>query len=77
MLDRVLGTEKAARLDLFDRIQLSEVLRICHRARGMSDAGRILFAVSRNDRTVTKDADPLRKYLGRFGLQWSRIVGKV
>ncbi len=77
ILATVLGADRTARLDLFDRIQLSEVLRICRRARNMSDAGRILFAVSRNDRKVANDADRLRKYLGRFGIQWSDIAGKA
>ncbi len=74
---RYLRADRTIRLDLFDRVQLSEVLRICRGARNMSDAGRIFFAVSRNDRKVTNDADRLRKYLGRFGIQWNDIAGKT
>lgn len=39
----------------------------------MSEVGRILFAVSRQERKVTNDADRLRKYLVRFGLEWARV----
>ena len=32
-----------------------------------------LFAASRRQRTSTNDADRLRKYLARFGLDWERV----
>jgi transcriptional regulatory protein RtcR len=75
ILNEVLGADKVAKVDLFDRVQLAEVLRVCRRARSMSEAGRILFAVSRQERKVTNDADRLRKYLVRFGLEWKHING--
>ncbi|MEI6219150.1 MAG: RNA repair transcriptional activator RtcR [bacterium] len=73
ILNEVLGIDKVAKLDLFDRIQLAEVLSICRRSRSMSEAGRLLFAVSRQERKRTNDADRLRKYLVRFGLEWSDV----
>ena len=60
-------------LDRFDRVQLEEVVRVCARAKSLSDAGRTLFAASRRQRTSTNDADRLRKYLTRFGLDWERV----
>lgn len=60
-------------LDLFDRVQLAEVLRVCLRSRTLSQAGRELFAVSRAAKENPNDADRLRKYLARFGLQWSDL----
>jgi transcriptional regulatory protein RtcR len=60
-------------LDRFDRVQLEEVVRLCARAKSLSDAGRSLFAASRRQRTSTNDADRLRKYLARFGLDWERV----
>jgi transcriptional regulatory protein RtcR len=60
-------------LDRFDRVQLEDVLRVCARAKSLSDAGRSLFAASRRQRTSTNDADRLRKYLARFGLDWERV----
>ena len=61
-------------LDLFDRVQLAEVVRVCRAARSASDAGRTLFSASRSQRRSTNDADRLRKYLARFGLDWVRIT---
>ncbi|MCW4455889.1 RNA repair transcriptional activator RtcR [Flavobacterium sp. MXW15] len=71
-LDALLG-EAADRLDRFDRVQLEEVVRVCARSRSLSAAGRELFAVSRSQRASTNDADRLRKYLARFGLDWEQV----
>jgi len=64
-------------LDRFDRVQLSEVVRACRRARSLSEAGRDLFAVSRRKRSSTNDADRLRKYIARFGLTWERVRAEL
>ena len=72
-LDALLGRERAAALDLFDRLQLEAVVRVCRRARSLSDAGRQLFQASREQRSVVNDADRLRKYLGKFELDWARV----
>jgi transcriptional regulatory protein RtcR len=60
-------------IDLFDRVQLAEVIRVCRASRSLSDAGRTLFAASRAQRTSVNDADRLRKYLARFELDWDRV----
>jgi transcriptional regulatory protein RtcR len=73
LLQAVLGEETAARLDSFDRVQLAEVLRICRCSATLSEAGRKLFAVSRQGKTSSNDADRLRKYLRRFDLDWERV----
>jgi len=70
----VLPAEALAGLDLFDRVQLAEVVRICRESRSLSEAGRRLFAVSRTTRTTTNDADRLKKYLARFGLDWPSVT---
>ena len=62
------------RIDLFDRIQLEYVIRVCRESRSISEAGRQLFGASRSRKTSTNDADRLRKYLSRFGLEWTQIV---
>ena len=74
-LDAVLGPAAAAALDRFDRVQLAEVLRVCRRSRSLSDAGRALFAASRAKKAVANDADRLRKYLARFGVDAKAVVG--
>ncbi|MEM1043207.1 MAG: RNA repair transcriptional activator RtcR [Bacteroidota bacterium] len=71
-LHRLLG-DRADNLDLFDRVQLAEVSRVCQQAPSLSEAGRRLFAESRKRKKTSNDADRLRKYLGRFGLSWSDV----
>lgn len=61
-------------LDLFDRLQLREVVAVCRRCRSISEAGRQLFAASRSKRASTNDADRLRKYLARYDLNWDAIA---
>lgn len=58
------------RLDEFDQLQLSAVIRVCRECHSLSEAGRRLFAVSREARSSVNDADRLRKFLARFGLAW-------
>jgi len=60
-------------LDRFDRVQLEEVVQVCARSKSLSAAGRELFAVSRTQRASTNDADRLRKYLAKFGLDWEPV----
>ena len=72
----LLGEEAVGALDLFDQLQLAAVLQVCRRARTLSDAGRQLFNASRTQRTVVNDADRLRKYLGKFGLDWERASAR-
>jgi transcriptional regulatory protein RtcR len=72
LVDELLGP-RAAEVDPFDRVQLEEVLRVCRGARSLSDAGRTLFAVSRTKKSSSNDADRLRKYLARYGLDWKEL----
>jgi transcriptional regulatory protein RtcR len=66
----VLGPERWAAIDPFDRVQLAEVIRVCRQSKSQSEAGRRLFSVSRLARKHANDADRLSKYLARFGLSW-------
>ncbi len=60
-------------LDDFDAVQLAEVVRVCRRSRSLSEAGRQLFSKSRRKKRSTNDADRLRKYLARFGLDFETL----
>lgn len=72
-LDDLLPEGAAEELDLFDRLQLEAVVRVCQQAQTLSDAGRRLFDRSRKQRAVINDADRLRKYLLKFGLTWEML----
>jgi transcriptional regulatory protein RtcR len=76
-LRSVLPPTALAEIDLFDRAQLAEVVRVCRRSRSLSDAGRRLFSVSRTRKAAPNDADRLRKYLARFGLDWNQVWEKT
>ena len=69
------GRPELSQLDPFDRSQLIYVLDVCRRSTSLSDAGRKLFAVSRQKKKSVNDADRVRKYLLRFGLEWSEVAG--
>ncbi|MDO5624238.1 MAG: RNA repair transcriptional activator RtcR [Pseudomonadota bacterium] len=73
LLVALLGAEGAAALDAFDRLQLAAVLPVVAASRSLSDAGRQLFAQSRQQRKAVNDADRLRKYLLKFGLTWEAV----
>jgi transcriptional regulatory protein RtcR len=75
-LDGLLAAEALAGIDPFDRVQLAEVVRVCRASRSLSEAGRLLFAASRLRRSSANDADRLRKYLGRFGLDWNAVAAR-
>ena len=76
LLEETLGSQVVERLDLFDRMQLANVIEVVSTSRSLSDAGRALFANSREKKTSSNDADRLRKYLSRFGISWDLIQAK-
>lgn len=76
VLEEVLGAEAAEKVDLFDRVQLVAVIRVCRDSRSLSEAGRKLFAASRARRSSVNDSDRLRKYLAKFGLTWTDLTGR-
>jgi transcriptional regulatory protein RtcR len=67
-LARMLNEVQLSALDLFDRLQLEQVVEVCGHTRSLSEACRLLFNQSRSLRSTPNDADRLRKYLARFGL---------
>lgn len=69
-LESVIGAKALAKLDLFDRVQLAFVVKVCRESATLSEAGRKLFGVTRERRKVRNDSDRLRKYLARFDLDW-------
>ena len=69
-----MGEEAAAQLDLFDALQLRSVIQICRQSNSLSDAGRKLYAVSRDAKAKPNDADRLKKFLARFALSWDTVA---
>jgi transcriptional regulatory protein RtcR len=73
-LATLLGPERLAAIDPFDRTQLAAVIDVCRESASLAAAGRKLFAASRTQRSAVNDTDRLRKYLARFGLDWSQVA---
>jgi transcriptional regulatory protein RtcR len=74
LLNKVMGVENAARLDRFEKTQLADVLRVCTHCKSLSEAGRNLFAVSRQNKKQFNDADRLRKYLQKYHIRWDQLT---
>ena len=72
-LASIMGDEAAAQLDLFDALQLRSVIKVCRQSNSLSDAGRKLYAVSRDAKAKPNDADRLKKFLARFALDWDTV----
>jgi transcriptional regulatory protein RtcR len=72
-LVELMGPLAVDAMDLFDQLQLAAVVNVCSNARTLSDAGRTLFQASRTQRSVVNDADRLRRYLAKYGLDWERV----
>jgi transcriptional regulatory protein RtcR len=77
LIDLVVPAGTAVTLDRFDRAQLEDVLTVCRSAPSLSAAGRVLFDRSRARKQSVNDADRLRKYLARFGLDWHELKASV
>lgn len=67
----LISEEDWQQLDLFDQIQIRQVIKICKESPSLSDAGRKLFGVSRLKKKTSNDSERLRKYLAKFGLSWA------
>jgi transcriptional regulatory protein RtcR len=76
-LGDLLPPARLAALDLFDRMQLDAVIAVCRRSTSLADAGRKLFAATREKRSAPNDSDRLRKYLARFDLDWARVTARA
>jgi transcriptional regulatory protein RtcR len=72
-LQALLPAAKLSALDEFDRLQLESVIGVCRSCASLAEAGRRLFGVSRQKRSVVNDSDRLKKYLQRFGLDWAAL----
>jgi transcriptional regulatory protein RtcR len=75
-LTHYLTPEQIDNLDLFDRLQLKEVIRICKASRSLAEAGRELFNVSRDKKSSNNDSHRVKQYLHKFGLTFQMIVSQ-
>ncbi len=69
----VIDQSMIAAIDPFDRPTLANVIQTCRESDNLSQAGRKLFAVSREQKASKNDSDRLKKYLAKFDLDWAAI----
>jgi transcriptional regulatory protein RtcR len=73
LLNEVLGETALSQLDLFEKIQLKQVIKICQQSSSMAEAGRRLFNVSRETRSTQNDSHRLRTYLKKYAIEFKRL----
>lgn len=73
LLESILSEEILENLDLFDRIQLEQVIQTCKKSKSMADAGRRLFDKSRLQKSASNDSQRLRVYLKKYGLEFKEL----
>lgn len=73
-LDRILAKKDHRPPDPFERVQLAYVVKVCRQSRSLSEAGRKLYAQSRKLKSKPNDADRLKKYLAKYGIDWEEIT---
>jgi transcriptional regulatory protein RtcR len=69
---RVMG-DAVDNQDIFDLVQLDAVFQAIAETDSMAQAGRKLYAVSRTARDKTNDSDRVRKFLTRWGLDYTTV----
>lgn len=72
-LANLLSEQALAELDLFDRLQLAEVMKICGESKSLAEAGRTLFNHSRTQKSSVNDSHRLKQYLQKFGLDFQSL----
>lgn len=70
---RVAAVVGHRQLDRMERVQLEETLRVIAQTHSMAEAGRELFAHSREEKRSSNDSDRVRKLLVRFGLSYKDV----
>ena len=69
----VMSQTQLSVIDPFDRPSLANTIIVCRQSDSLSDAGRKLFAISRENRKSKNDADRLKKYLAKYDVSWADI----
>ncbi len=76
-LEGLLEEKQLLDTDLFDRVQLAGVIRVCRESSSMAEAGRRLFSQSRKQKATVNDSHRVRQYLGRFGLTFNTLKSGI
>lgn len=75
LLNKYLTESQLSDIDMFDKVQLLEVIRVCQSSANLAQAGRILFNASRQSKKTQNDSHRLRTYLAKFDLKFQDFSG--
>jgi transcriptional regulatory protein RtcR len=73
-LKQLLGKQTFEQLDVFEQLQLQQVVAICKKSHSLAEAGRTLFNISRTSKRVQNDSHRLRQYLKKYEIQFVDIL---
>jgi transcriptional regulatory protein RtcR len=73
LLQQVLSDEVFNGIDVFEKAQLVEVIRVCKNSKSMADAGRKLFDKSRLQKAASNDSQRLKVYLKKYGVEFKKL----
>ncbi|NVK30007.1 MAG: sigma 54-interacting transcriptional regulator [Gammaproteobacteria bacterium] len=73
ILHRYLESDDIESMDLFDQMQLSQVIIACRQSKSAAEAGRKLFAQSIKQKQSKNDSHRLISYLAKFGLKFADL----
>jgi transcriptional regulatory protein RtcR len=60
-------------LDLFEQLQLANVIAVCQVSQTAAEAGRKLFNVSRLNKASGNDSHRIIQFLSKFGLDFKTV----
>jgi transcriptional regulatory protein RtcR len=73
LLCDTLGREAVDKIDLFEQVQLAEVIGICKKSKSLAEAGRKLFNISREGKANVNDSHRLRLYLRKYNVEFKAL----
>ncbi|GAB2704926.1 RNA repair transcriptional activator RtcR [Aliiglaciecola aliphaticivorans] len=76
-LSRYIDEEQLSIMDVFDQMQLKNVIQVCLSSTNLADAGRKLFNISRKNKSSSNDSHRLRVYLQKFGLSFAQLNSEL
>jgi len=74
ILENIVDEGTLAQMDLFEKIQLEGVIAVCQQSRSMAEAGRTLFANSRDQKKRANDSHRIRQYLQKYDLSFADLT---
>ena len=72
-LKSLLGSGYTARLDAIEIATLTYVLNVCKTCSSAAEAGRKLYNITREGRSVNNDSDRIAKFLKKYKLNFSQL----